>query len=201
MSIETLGALLVALSAGIALAAAAGLRAFLPLLALSIGARAGVVDLHDKVEFLGTDVALFALVLAALLEMTADKIPLLDHALDTVGTFVRPVVGFLASLAVLADFPEPLAVGLALVLAMLSFGTHIEHAKVRAGSTVTTAGLGNPFISFFEDALAALLSVLAVLAPIVAVILLLGVFYLAWRILRRLINGSSRTHGPSQPRS
>jgi hypothetical protein len=186
MSLETLGALIVALCAGIALAAAAGLRAFLPLLVLAVGARMGLVDLHHRVAFLESDIALVALILATLLETGADKIPLLDHGLDAVGTFVRPVVGFLAGLAVLADVPQPLAIGLALVLAMLTLGTHLEHAKVRAGSTVTTAGIGNPILSVIEDVVAGVLSVLAVLAPLVAGLLVLGGAFLLWRLVRGL---------------
>jgi hypothetical protein len=118
--------------------------------------------------------------------MAADKIPFLDHALDAAGAFVRPVVGFLAGLAVLADFPDPLAVGLSLVLAMLTLGTHLEHAKLRAGSTVMTAGVGNPALSFLEDILAGTLAVLALLVPVLAVVLVLGVLYLVWRFWRRM---------------
>lgn len=191
MSIETLGALLVSLAAAVALAAVAGLRAFLPLLALSLGSRAGILHLHDKVDFLASDVALWALLAATLIEMAADKIPLLDHGLDAVGAFVRPAVGFLAGMAVLADFPEPLAVGLSLILAMLTLGTHLEHAKVRAGSTVMTAGVGNPVLSFLEDLLASVLSLLALLAPVLAAVLVLAVLYGIWRFWRRVLRRAS----------
>jgi hypothetical protein len=183
---ETLGTALVSIMAGLALAAAAGLRAFVPLLVLSIAARLGAVDLHDNMAFLASDVALWSLLLAALIELTGDKIPLVDHLLDTVATFVRPAAGFLAGIAVLADLPDPVAIALALFFAMVSLGTHFEHARTRAGSTVLTAGFGNPVLSFLEDLVSGILSVLAVFAPILAAILAFGVVYLMWRLYRRL---------------
>jgi hypothetical protein len=183
---EAVGTALVSILAGVALAAAAGLRAFLPLLVLCVGSRLGVIDLHDNVSFLASDVALWALLVATVLELVGDKIPVVDHLLDTVATFVRPAAGLLAGFAVLADLPDALTVALALFFGMISLGTHFEHAKTRAGSTVLTAGVGNPMISFFEDFLAGALSILALLAPLVAALLAFGFLYLMWRFYRRI---------------
>jgi hypothetical protein len=184
--VETLGTALVSILAGVALAAAAGLRAFLPLLVLSVAARLGLVGLHENVSFLASDVALWALLVATVLEMVGDKIPLVDHLLDAAATFVRPTAGLLAGLAVLADLPDAVIVVLALFFAMISLGTHLEHAKTRAGSTVLTAGVGNPALSFFEDFLSGALSILALLAPLLAALLAFGFIYLMWRFYRRI---------------
>jgi hypothetical protein len=183
------------LFAGIALAAAAGFRAFLPLLVLSAAARLHLLQLHEGTAFLAGDLAFTALIAATLLEVLGDKIPMVDHALDVGGTFVRPAAGFLAGLAVLADLPEPVSVLLALVLGMLSLGTHVAHAKTRVGSTVLTAGIGNPVISFLEDLVAFTLALLAVLLPIVALgLVLLGgtLLFRFWRLLR-LRGGAAAT--------
>lgn len=180
------GTILISVIAGISLAAAAGLRAFVPLLVLSVASKFGGVNLHENVAFLGSDVALVGLSLATALELAADKIPLVDHALDSVSTFVRPAAGFVAGLAVLADLPEPVTIALALFFAMVSLGTHFEHAKVRAGSTALTAGVGNPVISVVEDGVSGALSVLAIVAPLIALVILLGIAYFVWRVLRRI---------------
>ena len=172
--------------AGIVLAAATGLRAFLPLFVLSLGARLGVVDLHANFEFLGNDFALGALCVAAVLELAADKIPLVDHALDAIGLVVRPAAAFVAGLAVMAELPQAISIGLSLFAATVALGTHVEHSKVRAGSTLMTAGFGNPVISVFEDLLSWVLSVLAILAPVIALLLLLAAFDATRRFLRRL---------------
>ncbi len=186
MSPETAGSLLVAVLAGIALAAATGLRAFLPLLVVGLAARGGVFHLNPDFAFLSGNVALVALAVATVVEVAGDKVPVLDHVLDVGGTFVRPAAAFLAGLAVLGRFPEPVAVALALFFAVISLGTHLGHAKTRVGSTVMTAGIGNPFLSFLEDGIAAALSVLAVLAPLVAALLVAGLAVLVWRLVGRL---------------
>jgi hypothetical protein len=195
VSLETGGAFGVAVLAGVALAAAAGLRAFLPLLVLALAARMGVVDLHENATFLASDLALIGLVVATVLEIAGDKVPFVDHALDVIGTVVRPGAGFLAGMVLLADFHPALATGISLLLGAISLGTHLGHAKARVGSTVLTAGAGNPVISTFEDVVAGVLSVVAVLLPVVAVVLALVMTALVWRMLFR-----RRDHGKSAPR-
>ena len=188
MTPEGLGGVALSITAGIALAAAAGFRAFLPLLVLSAAARLHWLPLHEAASFLTGDLAFTALLVATLLEILGDKVPMIDHALDVGGTFVRPAAGFLAGLAVLADLPEPVRIVLALVLSMLTLGTHVAHAKTRVGSTVLTAGIGNPVLSVLEDAAAFTLAVLAIFLPIVALgLLLLGAYLLVrfWGALRR----------------
>ena len=81
----------IALIAGIGIAAAAGLRAFLPLFAMGIAQRFGIIGLHAKFEWLSSDVALVALGAATLIEVLADKVPVVDHFLDMAATFLRPI--------------------------------------------------------------------------------------------------------------
>ncbi len=183
---EASGPIVVSVLAGVALAAAAGLRAFLPLLVVGLASRWGWIHLSPDFAFLSSGVALGALGVATLVELFADKIPLVDHVLDVGSTFVRPAAGFVAAAAVMADLPGPVSIALALFFSMLSLGTHLGRAKARVGSTVTTAGCANPFLSVFEDFVAGALSLLAVLAPIVAVALVILVIVLLARLLRRL---------------
>ncbi|MCA9729231.1 MAG: DUF4126 domain-containing protein, partial [Candidatus Eisenbacteria bacterium] len=100
--------------AGIALAAAAGLRAFLPLLLVNIGARLGWVHLNPEMSFLASDIALVALLVATILEISADKIPIVDHLLDVSATVLRPAAGILAGMAMVSDLPQPVTIALAL---------------------------------------------------------------------------------------
>ncbi len=183
---ESSGPILVSILAGVALAAAAGLRAFLPLLVVGLAARWGWIHLDPSFAFLSEGVALGALAAAAVIELAADKIPFVDHILDVGSTFVRPAAGFVAAAAVMVDLPGPVSVALALFFSLLSLGTHLGRAKARVGSTVTTAGCGNPFLSAFEDFMAGALAFLAVLAPILGVILVVVVIVLLARLLRRL---------------
>jgi hypothetical protein len=183
---DTVLTVLVSVLAGVSLAAATGLRAFLPLLVVSVAARAGIVHLHAGIEFLASDAALLALAVATLVEMAADKIPLVDHFLDMISVVVRPGAAVLAGVALFADLPEPVSTGLAVLMGVIALGANLEKAKVRAGSTALTAGIGNPFLSIFEDLVSGVLAVLAVLAPVVAAVVGVGLAVLVWRWVRRL---------------
>jgi hypothetical protein len=166
-----------AILAGIGIASAAGLRAFLPLLALGTVGRLGLFTLHDSMKWLQSDAALIALAVAALLEIAGDKIPVVDHALDLVGTVLRPVAGWLGAFAVMPDWPAPWPAIVALVLGTSALAIHGLKAKTRIGSTAVTAGAGNPILSVIEDAAALLLIVLALLVPVV---LLIGIAFGIW---------------------
>src|SRR5437867_13429588 len=90
-----------ALATGVGIAAACGLRAFLPLLVVGLAARLGVIELKPGLEWLTGDLVLVSLGVATTLEILADKVPALDHALDLVATFIRPLAAWLGAYAVL----------------------------------------------------------------------------------------------------
>ena len=84
----------------IALAASAGLRAWLPLLLAGGLARAGVLDLGDSFSFLASNKALVLFGVATIVELVGDKVPAVDHALDVIGTPLRPAAGALLAASV-----------------------------------------------------------------------------------------------------
>ena len=88
-------------------------------------------------------------------EVLADKIPAIDHLMDTVGTLARPTAGALAGASLLAG-ADPLIVMVMGVAAggAVAGATHIGKASVRAGSSATTLGTANPVISGVEDLIA-----------------------------------------------
>jgi uncharacterized protein DUF4126 len=175
--------LALALLTGIAIAAACGLRAFLPLLLLGVAARLGWMRLQPGVDWLQSDHALWALGVAAVLEIAADKIPIVDHALDLVATVVRPAAAWFGSFAVLQAWPAPWAQLAALALGGLTLVVHGFKAKLRLGSTATTLGHANPLLSLIEDLASAAMFIVAVLAPVVAVVLVVAL--IAWLASRR----------------
>ena len=177
--------LLLALVSGIAIAAACGLRAFLPLLALGLAARFGLIHLRPGAEWMAGDAALWALGLAAALEVVADKVPVVDHALDAVGTVIRPAAAWLGAFAVLEGWGSPWAQIAALVLGAGALAVHGVKAKTRLGSTATTAGHANPLLSVLEDSGALLLILAAILAPLLALALVLLLIWIVRRWRRR----------------
>ena len=184
---STLAEFLPALALAIALAASAGLRAWLPLLLAGGLSRLGVLDLGSSFQFLGSNKALVLFGVATAIELVGDKIPAVDHALDVIGTPLRPAAGALLAASVLGTVTDPLTsvvLGTA-VGAPSALVPHAAKAALRAASTTVTGGLANPLLSFVEDAISLLVFILAVLVPLVVVALLGLVLFLASRWLRR----------------
>jgi len=187
MELRALAEFLPALAMAIALAAAAGLRAWLPLLAAGGLARLGVLDVGSSFQFLASDKALVLFGLATVIEVVGDKIPAVDHALDVIGTPLRPLAGAVLAASVLGTVADPLTsavLGIA-VGAPTALVPHVAKSALRAASTTATGGLANPALSFVEDALSVVLLILAVLVPLVVVALVALTLFLATRWLRR----------------
>jgi uncharacterized protein DUF4126 len=177
-------ALLFSVALGIGLAAASGLRVFIPLLVAGLAARAGWVPLTDSFVWLQSTPALVAMSTAAVLEVVAFYIPGLDHLLDVLAGPLAVIAGILASASVMVDMPSEVRWAIAVIagggVAALTKGTI---AVVRAKSAALTAGLGNPVVSTAETAGAATVSILAVVAPLLC---LAGVIAIAAWAVRRL---------------
>ena len=187
MDMASVTEFLPALALAIALAASAGLRAWLPLLLTGGLARLGVLDLGSSFQFLSSNRALLLFGVATAIELVGDKIPAVDHALDVIGTPLRPLAGAVLAASVLGTVTDPLTsivLGTA-VGAPSALVPHAAKSALRAASTATTGGLANPVLSLIEDAISLLTFVLAVLVPLVVVALLGLTLYLASRWLRR----------------
>ncbi|MEY4544154.1 MAG: hypothetical protein RL685_349 [Pseudomonadota bacterium] len=175
------------LSLAIALAAAAGLRAWLPLLVAGVLSKLGIAELGGSFTWLGSWPALTLLGVATVLEIAGDKIPVVDHALDALGTFLRPLAGTLAAAAALVHIQDPLialVVGF-IVGAPVALAPHVAKSTLRGVSTGTTAGLANPLLSLLEDGVSLLITVFAFVMPLLTVLLLAMGGWLSWRWLRR----------------
>jgi hypothetical protein len=187
MDVALVTEFLPALAMAVALAASAGLRAWLPLLLAGGLARLGVLDLGPSFQFLSSDKALVLFGAATALELLGDKIPAVDHALDAIGTPLRPAAGALLAASVLGTVTDPLtaiALGTA-VGAPTALVPHALKSTFRAVSTGATGGLANPLLSLLEDVIAVVTFILAVLVPLVVVVLLGLALVLASRWLRR----------------
>ena len=167
------GSMELQIMSGIMLAAVCGLRAFLPLLAIGIASRLGALHLNAEFAWIGSWPAIVGFGLAALLEMAADKIPVVDHALDLLGGLVRPMAGALVALGLLPAFPKIVTTLIAVGAAGGAFGVQAIKAKTRVVSTATTLGHANPVLSGAEDLASFILTVAAILAPLIAFLLLI----------------------------
>jgi hypothetical protein len=182
--------------AGVGLAAAAGLRAFLPPLVAGLLVRLDVVAVRGDLEWLGSTPALIIFGTAVLAEILADKVPLLDHALDLAGLVVKPAAGALVMAAPLVDLgPLPTLV-LALVIGGgVAAGVQVTKSGLRLASTGTTSGLGNPVLSAAEDGLSLTATLLALLKPLLLLVLLVICLLFLRRVVQWMQARARRRRG------
>ncbi len=163
---------------GVGLAAAAGFRIFLPLLVLSLAAHSGHLPLSDGFAWLSTTSALVMLSVAAFAEVLAYYIPGIDNLLDSLATPGAVAAGVALSAAVMVDLP-PMAKWTLAIIAGGGAAAATQSATVflRAHSTALTAGIGNTVIATAELVGALVVSLLSLIAPFLALVLL-GMFCL-----------------------
>ena len=160
---------LIGVFAGLALSAAVGFRVFVPLLFTGVAARLGYLQLTSDMTWLAADAALVALATATILEVTAYYVPWLDNLLDAIAAPAAVGAGVITWAAVTPELSPLLRWTLAIVAGggaagLVQSGTTL----LRLHSSALTAGLGNPVVATGELTGALALSVLAVLAPVLA---------------------------------
>lgn len=177
--------LVVALAAGIGLAAASGFRVFVPLLGASLAARFGYLEPDPEMAWVAGSTATAVLGVAVVAELGAYLVPWLDNALDTVATPAALVAGTLLAAFALGDAPDVVQWVLAVVAGGGTAGVvQAGTVALRAGSLATTGGLGNPVVAVGEAILSAVVTVAAVVVPLAAV-LVVPALVLLWVRRRR----------------
>lgn len=180
--------LAVSAALGIGLATAAGFRLFLPMLIASIAAHLGYLPLSDGFSWLSSPEAMTVFGFAAIAEILAYYIPLIDNLLDSLAAPAAMVAGTLLSAAVMVDLPPFIKWTAAIIAGGGAAGlTQGVTALVRAHSTAFTGGLGNPLISTAEIGGALLMSLLAIAAPFLATAAAIIFIWLALRLVGRVI--------------
>ncbi|MFT4975248.1 MAG: hypothetical protein ACI8S6_001135 [Myxococcota bacterium] len=176
-----------ALSMGLALAATCGLRAFLPLLTISVLAALGQLELGAGFMWMASPAAIVCFSTAVVVEVVSDKFPAVDHALDAAGVFIKPVAAAVVTASMVVGF-DPL---LALVLGLMSGGVvaegvHLAKAKARLLSSAFTGTIANPILSVGEDIAAVIGIALSLLVPALGLVIMVGLSLLiAFRWRRR----------------
>lgn len=166
------------------LSASAGLNAYIPLLIVGLAARyTNLLHLSSPWDTLANPWILLMLCILVIIEMLADTTPIVNHINDVVQTVIRPAAGaiaFAANANVISDVHPAIALGMGLLVA----GTvHVAKAgALRPAVTATTAGAGNVPASMAEDITATMLSIVAIVLPILVGTLLIvaGAFIIYW---------------------
>ncbi len=178
--------IVLAVFTGLGLAAACGLRVFLPLLVLGLAARSEAVQLVDSFAWVSSTPALIAFGVASVLEVLAFYVPWLDNLLDAIALPAASIAGAVATTSVLIGM-EPLWTWSLGVVAGggVAALVHVPVAAARAGSTVTTGGAGNATVATGEVVGSGLVSSMAVFAPITAPMVTIALVVGSVALLRR----------------
>jgi len=168
------------------------------LLVLSAAAMSGYYTPADELEWIGSWTALALFGTATAIEVLAYYIPWADNLLDTIASPAAVVAGIVASASVLGELPPALQWTLAAVAGGGAAGL-VQAATVllRGASSTTTGGLGNSVVSTTELVFAVAIAVLALLAPFVALALLV----IAARFIWKYTLGRRRVTGPAHEKN
>jgi hypothetical protein len=177
---------LLAVPAAFGLAGASGLNASLPLLLVSLLARAGLIQLAAPFDALQSDVAFYGILCVAVIEFVGDKVP----ALDSVGHMVMGPLAAASGAIVFASQTgtvQRVDPGLTVVLSLFVGGgtaaaVHVARATVRPALNLVLLG---PVASTVEDTGAVAFSLAALMAPVLLPVLAVATGVGVWALWRR----------------
>jgi hypothetical protein len=149
----------------------------------------GGLDVLNNWWIIGFAAGLYAV------EFFADKIPFIDSIWDVVHTFIRVPAGFIVAYAATNNLDPSITIPATLVGGGLALSSHGTKAAVRLGANLSPEPVSNWVLSFVEDVIAFIGTLLAVFAPIVIAIIL-GIFVILFlwffpkvvRALRKLFS-------------
>jgi Domain of unknown function (DUF4126) len=178
--------LLLSLALGIGLAAATGFRVFLPLLIMGLAVKGGYMPVSGGFEWVTTTPALLMFAVAAMVEIIAYYVPVLDNLLDGVAGPLAVGAGIAVTASALGDVPPMWKWTLAIIAGGgAAAATQGATTLLRGTSTVLTGGLGNHALATSEIVGAILLSILAIILPYLAAVAAIIFIIIAWRITIR----------------
>ncbi len=168
---------------GVSLSAAAGFRVFVPFLVLSIASKAGFVQLSSGFSWVGSTPALILFAVATVLEIVAYYVPYIDNILDMIAVPVAIIAGTILTATVITDISPMLKWTLAIIAGGgATVAIHSGMTAIRGASTALTAGLGNNVVSTAENVTSTTLSIFAIAAPILGIILLIIIVIIIIRL-------------------
>ena len=177
--------LLTSVALGVGLSAAAGFRVFIPLLVAAVAGHFGWLPLTPGFAWLGGWPAIACFGTAALVEIAAYYIPVVDNLLDAVNLPLVVAAGSILATSVLPVDQDLWKWVSGILIGGGSAGMiHLGTAFLRLGSTKLTAGTGNGVLATAEHAASLGTSILSLIVPVVAAVLILILLvFLAFRFL------------------
>ncbi|WP_353082788.1 DUF4126 domain-containing protein [Tessaracoccus lapidicaptus] len=170
---------------------ASGINAYATVFVLGLlGRYAGTGGVPEG--FMRTDV-LVVMGILALLELVADKIPVVDSFWDVPSTVIRPVAGAVIGALIAGAQGDLLTISLAAVGGVTALLSHLSKAGIRLAVNTSPEPVSNVAASVAGDVGVVGVSTLAVLFPVaaavVAGVLLVIMIGLAWLLMSRVRRG------------
>jgi Domain of unknown function (DUF4126) len=180
---------------GFGLATAAGLNAYIPLLALGLLSRfTELVSLPTGWAWLENGWVMLIVGVLLVIEIVADKIPALDSVNDAIQTFVRPTAGGIVfgsgTAAQTAAVTDPgafassgqwIGVVIGVVTALI---VSLTKSAVRPVANIGSAGMAAPVLSTAEDVTSVGLVFVSLLLPLLILVVLAAVALAAFQVWR-----------------
>jgi hypothetical protein len=180
---------------GFGLATAAGLNAYIPLLALGLLSRfTELVSLPAGWAWLENGWVMLIVGVLLAVEIVADKIPALDSVNDAIQTFVRPTAGGIVfgsgTAAQTAAVTDPgafassgqwIGVVIGIVTALI---VSLTKSAVRPIANIGSAGMAAPVLSTAEDVTSVGLVFVSLLLPLLVLVALAAVAFTVFQVWR-----------------
>lgn len=190
MTIETI----LSIFLGIGLSASVGFRVFLPLFALSLAAYFNVWELNESWLWIGSTTAVITLGIATVVEIVAYYIPVIDNLLDTIAIPLATLAGTAVMVSTVADLSPVITWALAIIAGGGTAAAIKSSASAtRLGSTVSTAGMGNPVVSTLETGTSIVMAIVSIFIPVMAIILVIFIFYIVFKLYKKLKPNKSKS--------
>lgn len=177
--------IIISVCLGIGLSASAGFRVFIPLLLLAVASYMGWIPLNADWSWAGSLTAVIILAVAAVVEVGAYYIPVVDNFLDTIMIPLATIAGTAAMVAVVGDLDPVFTWALAIIAGGGTAATvATTTGAARVASTATTGGVGNPVVSTAEAGFSGVLAVLSLVWPVVAIIVVILLLFLVRKLYK-----------------
>jgi Domain of unknown function (DUF4126) len=187
-------ALVPGLFLGIALSASSGFRIFVPLLVSNFAVKFGAISITPDFAWMASHTATIILAVACVAEVASYYITYIDNLLDSIALPASVIAGTLLTSQFLPIDDPAIKWGLGLLAGGGVAGTiQSSTTLLRLASTKFTGGVGNAFVSSFENFTSVIVTILAIWLPIIMGVsaLLLSIFLLRKVFKKKAKNNTS----------
>ena len=179
--------LVAALGRTLGLSFAAGINLYATVVVLGLASRFGWVELPEQFEALDSNIVIGIAIVLYAVEFTADKLPWVDSAWDTVHTFIRPIGGALIAVVALGDASPTLEALVAILGGSVAASTHLTKTGARVAVNTSPEPVSNWILSFAEDVFVVGLGSLAIAYPVAALVVVVGLLGLILALFGTMI--------------